>query len=140
MQCAQSPLIYGYLLKRYGKFILHHHTIPIREVVGTTRIHFFIFKVPSKKLPAALLNFQRTGYTIIAIEQTEKSKPLYDFVFPEKSVLVLGAEKEGVSAEILSIVDVCLEIPQKGVTRSLNVHIAGALAMWQYTQQQVRGA
>ena len=50
-------------------------------------------------------------------------------------VLVLGKEKEGIPIEIIQILDECLEIPQLGVIRSLNVHVSGAIAIWEYTKQ-----
>jgi len=34
-------------------------------------------------------------------------------------------------------VDVCVEIPQLGLIRSLNVHVTGALMIWAYTQQKL---
>ncbi|CAB4279400.1 unnamed protein product [Prunus armeniaca] len=51
-------------------------------------------------------------------------------------VLVLGREKEGVPVDIIHVLDACLEIPQLGVVRSLNVHVSGASALWKYTRQQ----
>ncbi|KAK2356382.1 tRNA/rRNA methyltransferase (SpoU) family protein [Trifolium repens] len=52
------------------------------------------------------------------------------------SVLVLGREKEGIPVDIIHILDACVEIPQFGVVRSLNVHVSGAIALWEYTRQQ----
>ena len=52
-------------------------------------------------------------------------------------VLVLGKEKEGIPIEIIQILDECLEIPQLGVIRSLNVHVSGAIAIWEYTRQSL---
>lgn len=51
-------------------------------------------------------------------------------------VLVLGREKEGIPVDIIHILDACVEIPQFGVVRSLNVHVSGAIALWEYTRQQ----
>lgn len=51
-------------------------------------------------------------------------------------VLVLGREKEGIPVDIIHILDACVEIPQLGVVRSLNVHVSGAIALWEYTRQQ----
>ena len=31
--------------------------------------------------------------------------------------------------------DVCVEIPQFGVIRSLNVHISAVICVWQYVKQ-----
>lgn len=33
------------------------------------------------------------------------------------------------------MLDYCVEIPQLGVIRSLNVHVSAALAIWEYTKQ-----
>ena len=32
--------------------------------------------------------------------------------------------------------DACVEIPQAGVVRSLNVHVSGSLLLWEYARQQ----
>lgn len=37
------------------------------------------------------------------------------------------------------MLDVCVEIPQQGVIRSLNVHVSAALLIWEYTRQQLSG-
>ena len=44
-------------------------------------------------------------------------------------------EREGIPAQLLSLLDDCVEIPQLGIIRSLNVHVSGALLVWEYTQQ-----
>jgi len=52
-------------------------------------------------------------------------------------VVVLGAEKQGIPVEVIQELDIVVEIPQFGVIRSLNVHVSGALLVWQYTQQRL---
>ena len=52
----------------------------------------------------------------------------------EKVALVLGSEKEGIPAWILKECDACIEIPQIGVTRSLNVQTAAATVLYEYTR------
>ncbi|KUF93897.1 hypothetical protein AM588_10004286 [Phytophthora nicotianae] len=88
-------------------------------------------------LRQALLRWKREGYTIVAVEQTASSVSLANYTLPRKMVLVLGREKEGIPVEVLQLVDVCVEIPQFGLVRSLNVHVSGALMLWEYTQQQL---
>ena len=44
-------------------------------------------------------------------------------------------EKEGIPVELIQILDVCVEIPQLGIIRSLNVHVSAALVIWEYTKQ-----
>ncbi|XP_031993477.1 probable methyltransferase TARBP1 isoform X1 [Hylobates moloch] len=77
------------------------------------------------------------GYTIIGVEQTAKSLDLTQYCFPEKSLLLLGNEREGIPANLIQQLDVCVEIPQQGIIRSLNVHVSGALLIWEYTRQQL---
>jgi tRNA guanosine-2'-O-methyltransferase len=79
------------------------------------------------------------GYLIVGIEQTAYSKSLKDFTFPKEqpTVLLLGKEKEGIPVELLHAVDICLEIPQLGIIRSLNVHVSGAISIWEYTKQNL---
>ncbi|XP_037593722.1 probable methyltransferase TARBP1 isoform X4 [Cebus imitator] len=77
------------------------------------------------------------GYTIIGVEQTAKSLDLTQYCFPEKSLLLLGNEREGIPANLIQQLDICVEIPQQGIIRSLNVHVSGALLIWEYTRQQL---
>lgn len=61
-----------------------------------------------------------------------------EFQFPNRpTILLLGKEKEGIPVQYLQAVDQCVEIPQLGIIRSLNVHVTGALAIWEYTRQRM---
>ncbi len=90
-----------------------------------------------KDLLAYLKKYKEEGYSIIGIEQTSSSKCLSNVKFHEKSLLLLGKEKEGIPVEYLQLVDRCVEIPQLGIIRSLNVHVSGAISIWEYTKQQM---
>ena len=50
----------------------------------------------------------------MALEQADESHCLYDFSFDEKTVLVIGHERHGVSNEDLKLVDDVIEIPVYG--------------------------
>lgn len=88
--------------------------------------------VTEKELPRFLNNLKESGYTVVCLEQTHDSIEIQKFQFPQKTCLVLGNEKSGVPVDALPLMDICVEIPQRGVIRSLNVHVSGAIAMWQY--------
>uniref|UniRef100_A0AAV2JQ28 tRNA (guanosine(18)-2'-O)-methyltransferase TARBP1 n=1 Tax=Knipowitschia caucasica TaxID=637954 RepID=A0AAV2JQ28_KNICA len=77
------------------------------------------------------------GYCIVGVEQTANSHSLESYTFPEKTLLLLGNEREGIPANLLQMLDVCVEIPQQGVIRSLNVHVSAALLIWEYTRQHL---
>uniref|UniRef100_A0A453JB67 tRNA (guanosine(18)-2'-O)-methyltransferase TARBP1 n=1 Tax=Aegilops tauschii subsp. strangulata TaxID=200361 RepID=A0A453JB67_AEGTS len=94
-------------------------------------------EVPAESVRAFLQRKRAEGYTVVGLEQTANSVALDEFVFPAKTVVVLGREKEGIPVDIIQeAVDVCVEIPQLGVVRSLNVHVSAAIAIWDYTRQQ----
>ena len=73
----------------------------------------------------------------MALEQATGSSDLAarDLSLPTPAVLLLGAEGEGVPNALFDLVDCCVEIPQLGVVRSLNVHVSGAIAVWMFARQ-----
>ncbi|ESS64532.1 hypothetical protein TCDM_07364 [Trypanosoma cruzi Dm28c] len=93
--------------------------------------------VMAKNLPEYLGSLRQDGYTLIGIEQTAGSVSIASYRFPERAAILLGAEGHGVPAELLPVLDVCVEIPQFGLIRSLNVHVTGALVMYEYTRQHL---
>ena len=78
---------------------------------------------------------KQEGYSILGVEQTSSSVSIEKFTFPRKCVLVLGKEKEGIPSELINMIDTCVEIPQLGMVRSLNVHVTGSIMMFEYTRQ-----
>lgn len=76
------------------------------------------------------------GYELIGLEQTDKSVVLdKDLKFPKKSVILLGREKEGIPGELLAELDLCVEIKQVGVVRSMNIQTATAVIVHAYSAQ-----
>ncbi|KAF3930634.1 hypothetical protein ABW19_dt0205862 [Dactylella cylindrospora] len=80
---------------------------------------------------------RREGYSIVGIEQTDRSVILgsREFAFPVKTVLVIGAEKTGIPPELLAEMDICVEVKQFGETRSMNVQTATAVVLYEYIRQ-----
>lgn len=101
-----------------------------------------ISECPESALVPFLIRKKRQGYTIIGVEQTAESVPLhsFDFVEHERAVILLGREKEGIPSELLALMDFCVEIPQLGLIRSLNVHVSAALAIYEFTRQRLLAA
>lgn len=95
-----------------------------------------IVEVSEAGLPNFLEHKKKDGFFLIGLEQTANSFSIDEFTFPKKVVLVLGREKEGIPVNLIQVLDACMEIPQLGVIRSLNVHVSGAIAVWEYTRQQ----
>lgn len=97
-----------------------------------------MIEVTESDLPQFLNEKKKQGYALLGVEQTNDSVNLNKFHFPEKSVLLLGKEKEGIPVPLLQLLDTCIEIPQFGTIRSLNVHVSGALMIWEYTKQMIK--
>ena len=74
---------------------------------------------------------------IIALELSEDAKPLSLHVFEKhkqqnKNICIMvGNEITGISDQLLSYANEVVFIPMKGQKQSMNVSVAGALAMWE---------
>ena len=95
-----------------------------------------IEQVRDKDLPGYLQEQRLAGYRLVGVEQTHNSQSLFDYVFPSKFVLLLGREREGIPVELLSLLDDSVEIPQFGMIRSLNVHVSGAILLYEMNRQR----
>ncbi|RVE54724.1 hypothetical protein evm_000491 [Chilo suppressalis] len=92
---------------------------------------------PGPPLKQYLMAKKSEGYSVVAAEQTSTSVKLQDFQFPVKTLLLLGHEKEGIPCDLLPMMDYCVEIPQQGFVRSLNVHVTAAIFVWEYARQNI---
>lgn len=72
------------------------------------------------------------GYTVVGLEQSVQSVPLPKYRAPSRVALLLGREVEGISPEVLTLCDTCVEIPMFGKKESFNVVQAAAMALYQF--------
>ena len=93
-----------------------------------------LLSVPPCTVKDFIINYKKMGYKVIGLEQTQNSIDVRKFKFEEKSVIVLGNEKEGIPQDIINLIDNCVIIPQYGNIRSLNVHVSAAIMLWQCVQ------
>lgn len=117
------------------------------NVSVNSNLHLPIVEVPpdEKSVRHFLKEKRQNGYGVVGVEQTDRSVVLGgpggssgeggSKVLPEKCVLVMGSEKEGIPGWLLAECDVCVEIPQVGVTRSLNVQTAAAVVLYEYGRE-----
>lgn len=110
----------------------------------TSEKHLPIKELKESNVPLFITEMKRKGYEIVGIEQTDRSGVLGDEesegnkdvgTLPRRCVLVLGAEKSGITPGVLSVVDRCVEIRTVGVTRSLNVQTAGGIAVYEWWRE-----
>ena len=72
------------------------------------------------------------GALIASIEQTDESVTLQNFI-PDRdrlTAVVMGNEVKGVEDEVISLSDVCIEIPQAGTKHSLNVEVCTGIVLY----------
>ena len=79
------------------------------------------------------------GYTLIALEQDERAKPIEEShsLLPQKAVLIVGNEIAGVDPELLDLCDHIVHIPMYGQKHSFNVEVAFAIAIYALRSQMV---
>ena len=83
----------------------------------------------------ACAELKRMGYRIFAVEQTENSIMLQDFVAEPNTAFIMGNEVDGVADEVLPFCHGAIEIPQEGTKHSLNVSVCSGIFMWEVFKQ-----
>ena len=62
--------------------------------------------------------------------------PLYELELGERSTFVLGAEREGLPREVVAGCDAVAAIPLTPWAESLNVAVAGAIALYEWRRRR----
>jgi len=75
------------------------------------------------------------GVSIVVLERTEKSIRHFDAAYPFPCALVVGHEFFGVSAEVMALADLAVEIPMAGIKGSLNVAVAYGIVVYEIARQ-----
>lgn len=90
--------------------------------------------VPWKRIdhPVGAINrLKQGGYLVAGLEQTDSSLLIHEWTPPsDKICLILGNEVTGISDELIPYLDIAIEIPQFGNKHSLNVSVAGGVALY----------
>jgi tRNA G18 (ribose-2'-O)-methylase SpoU len=92
-----------------------------------------------RSLAPVLRGLQAEGYTLVGLEQASNSQCLYDFPFPVRTVLVIGHERLGITADVLGLLDHVVEIPVYGLPHAYNVATAASIALYEYCRQHGSG-
>ncbi|MBW3670165.1 MAG: tRNA (guanosine(18)-2'-O)-methyltransferase TrmH [Acidobacteria bacterium] len=78
------------------------------------------------------------GFTIAAAHPDADAVPFRDYDYTQPTALLLGQEKEGVTAEALELCDAKIVIPMEGFVASLNVSVAAALILFEAQRQRAK--
>lgn len=89
---------------------------------------------------AVVKRLKKEGYKVVALEQDKRSVPYYSLSaihYPlDRVALVLGAEVDGLTKEILDACDAIIEIPMRGKKESLNVSVAFGVVVFHLNQSK----
>lgn len=86
-------------------------------------------------LRRALETLKAAGFWIYGLS-SEASQPLHNVTFDHPTVIVVGAEGEGLSLSVQQACDVLVSIPLRGNTPSLNASVATGMALYEIYRQQ----
>lgn len=111
---------------------LPHERAKIEKLIQKTALNAQVTQ-PWRRVEdvySVISELKAAGYTIAALEQTTTSLPLPEFKSPDKLAVILGREVEGITDDVMSYCDVCIEIPMFGSKESFNVVQAAAMFLY----------
>ncbi|NND62227.1 MAG: RNA methyltransferase [Flavobacteriaceae bacterium] len=82
-----------------------------------------------KDVSNCISTLKSKGYRIIATTPHGMATALEEFDISQPVALFFGAEKEGVSEEVIEAADENLKIPMYGFTESLNISVSAAIIL-----------
>lgn len=96
----------------------------------------FLPVIEQLDLPANLRDFrERFGFEICSTVLDPTAQPLSGYRFPERTILIMGNEYDGVSSEAHKSASARLTIPMLNGTDSLNVAISAGIFLHHYRSQ-----
>ena len=79
---------------------------------------------------ALIQELKRQQMPVYALELTPDAIDLSQFAPPPALALLLGTERTGIPASLLTLCDGVIKLTQRGIKESLNVSVAAAIAAW----------
>ena len=99
--------------------------------------HHWLYRerIDSEKKVEFLQEKQKEGFQIVVTHLSEHSVSYREVDYTKKTMLIMGNEHEGTSAEVLALADKVVLIPMRGMAQSLNVSVATALLLYEAERQ-----
>lgn len=85
-----------------------------------------------------LLSLKEQGFQILATHLGENTAEFGEMDFTQKTALLLGSEKDGVSQEALEHCDATVKLAMDGFTQSYNISVAAALCLYHIRLQRLQ--
>ena len=89
-------------------------------------------------IPNVISELKQSGFSIYAANGSAKAIDYRKVDYTKPSVIVLGAELDGISPETLDAVDKKIKIPMQGMVESLNVSVANAVILFEAQRQRLQ--
>jgi TrmH family RNA methyltransferase len=89
----------------------------------------------SADLLKRLTDLRNAGWQIVAATLDAAAKPVFEFTFPDKAILLLGTEARGIRPELLELAGEQIVIPRYGVGESLNVALSAAIILAEFRRR-----
>ena len=89
-------------------------------------------------VPNVISELKQSGFSIYAANGSAKAIDYRKVDYTKPSVIVLGAELDGISPETLDVVDEEIKIPMQGMVESLNVSVANAVILFEAQRQRLQ--
>jgi 23S rRNA (guanosine2251-2'-O)-methyltransferase len=139
-----DPRNLGALLRTAEGVGIRHVVIPQDRSVGITSavaktsagaLHYLrIYRVVN--LRRAIRNLKEKGYWVIGLD-AEAEEVLYRRQYPNRLVIVMGAEGTGIRPLIQKECDFLVSIPMRGSIASLNVAVAAGVFLFELLRQRM---
>ena len=85
---------------------------------------------------SAVSELKKKGFKLYGTTLNERSTDYRNFDYSENTCFVLGAEKWGLSDQLISKVDKSIFIPMSGMVQSLNVSVAASILLFEAIRQR----
>ena len=140
---VEDPGNLGALMRSAGAFGAAGVIVPRERTAPLTSAAVKASAGASESLPLVrVVNLRRAleslrdyGFWMVGAEGGE-SQSVFDFNFPDKTVLIMGSEGRGLSPTVKKVCDFLVSIPQEvSLVSSLNVSVAGGIMMAQHYRQ-----
>ena len=89
-------------------------------------------------VPNVISELKQSGFSIYAANGSAKAIDYRKVDYTKPSVIVLGAELDGILPETLDAVDEEIKIPMQGMVESLNVSVANAVILFEAQRQRLQ--
>ena len=106
-----------------------------KTVRATMSALFSLPIVTGRSAAEAFSHFREKGYRVLGAALSEDAADLYETILPQRSLIVIGNEGNGITKETLALCGQGVRIPMPGDVESLNAAIAAAVILYEHYRQ-----